>query len=66
MGNVVNFDFSSEKIKELIEETKKKCIQVCEDCECRFKEDTAKMTKKGLVMVCPNCGSNNVKIELKK
>lgn len=66
MGKIVNFDFSSEKIKELVEETKKRCVQICEDCGCKFTEDTAKMTKKGLILICPECGSKKVKVELKK
>ena len=66
MGNIINFDFSSEKIKQLIEETKNKCIQVCTSCGNRFTDDTAKLGSKGLVLVCPKCGSNEVKVELKK
>ena len=43
MGKVLHFDFSSEKIKELVEKTKDRCVQVCQDCGHRFKEDTAEI-----------------------
>lgn len=65
MDNVINFDFSSEKIRELVEKTKERCIQICQDCGHRFKEDTAEIGKEGIKLKCPKCGSEKVKVELK-
>ena len=66
MGKVVNFDFSSERIKKLIEDTKKKVYQICEECGHRFTKDTAKFKNGKMEMVCPNCNSKRIKVELKK
>lgn len=64
MGDIIQFDFSSDKIKEIIEKTKKKTIQSCQDCGHKFKEDSYKMEGDRVVIFCPKCKSKNVKVEL--
>ena len=66
MGNVIEFDFSSDKIKEIIEKTKNKTIQTCQDCGHAFKKDSYKMEKGEIKIFCPKCKSFNVKVELKE
>ncbi len=66
MGNVVNFDFSSEKIKEIIEKTKKKVVQVCQNCGHKFYEDTSRIENGQIKIICPKCGSDKVKVVLEK
>ena len=65
MGDIIQFDFTQDHIKELIDKTRKNVIQVCQKCGHKFTEETAKMVEGKLKITCPKCGSEDVKVELK-